>query len=31
MAEWIPTIKDKEMRNALWWLLQNPWGWGPDE
>jgi hypothetical protein len=28
MAGWIPTIKDKEMRNALWWLLQNPWGWG---
>ena len=31
MADWIPSIKDEEMRKALWWLLQNPWGWGPEE
>ncbi len=31
MAEWITSLKDVEMQNALWWLLANPWGWGEKE
>jgi len=30
MKPWIATIKDKEMRAALTWLLEHPWG-GPKE
>jgi hypothetical protein len=28
MRKWIATIKDAEMRKALTWLLENPWGGG---
>jgi hypothetical protein len=31
MKKWIATIKDAEMRKALTWLLENPWGTGKDE
>jgi hypothetical protein len=31
MKTWIATIKDAEMRKALTWLLNNPWGTGPKE
>jgi hypothetical protein len=31
MKAWIDTIKDAEMRKALTWLLEHPWGTGPVE
>jgi hypothetical protein len=31
MRTWIATIKDAEMRKALTWLLNNPWGTEPNE
>ncbi len=31
MKAWIGTIKDAEMREALTWLLENPWGTGPEK
>ena len=31
MKAWIATLKDAEMRKALTWLLQHPWGGGPKE
>ena len=31
MKAWIATQKDAEMRKALTWLLQHPWGTGPKE
>jgi hypothetical protein len=29
MEKWISTLEDKEMRKALTWLLEHPWGDGP--
>ena len=29
MKEWIGTIKEADMRKALTWLLDHPWGTGP--
>jgi hypothetical protein len=31
MKAWIATLNDAEMRKALTWLLQHPWGTGPTE
>jgi hypothetical protein len=31
MKAWIGTLQDAEMRKALTWLLQHPWGTGPKE
>ncbi|MEZ0274073.1 MAG: hypothetical protein ACAH88_04155 [Roseimicrobium sp.] len=31
MKAWLATMKDKEMRTALTWLLENPWGTGPEK
>ena len=31
MKTWIATLDDAEMRKALTWLLQHPWGNGPKE
>jgi hypothetical protein len=31
MRAWLATMKDKEMRTALTWLLENPWGTGSAE
>jgi hypothetical protein len=31
MRAWLTTMKDKEMRAALTWLLENPWGTGPEK
>ena len=29
MKAWIATIKEPDMRKALTWLLEHPWGTGP--
>ena len=29
MKAWIATIKEADMRKALTWLLEHPWGTGP--
>ncbi|MDQ3565878.1 MAG: hypothetical protein M3436_17840 [Pseudomonadota bacterium] len=31
MRKWIATVNDAEMRKALTWLLENPWGTGEEE
>jgi hypothetical protein len=31
MKAWLATMKDAEMREALTWLLENPWGTGDPE
>jgi hypothetical protein len=31
MKAWIGTLKDAEIRKALTWLLEHPWGMGPEE
>ena len=31
MKAWIGTIKEADMRKALTWLLEHPWGTGPKE
>lgn len=31
MKAWLSTMKDAEVRTALTWLLENPWGTGPEE
>ena len=31
MKAWIGTLEDAEMRKALTWLLEHPWGTGPEE
>ena len=31
MKAWIATLQDAEMRKALTWLLDHPWGTGPTE
>jgi hypothetical protein len=31
MKAWIATIKEADMRKALTWLLEHPWGTGPKE
>ncbi|QIF01674.1 hypothetical protein [Roseimicrobium sp. ORNL1] len=31
MKTWIATLKEEDLRKALTWLLENPWGTGPEE
>jgi hypothetical protein len=31
MKKWIATLDDAEMRKALTWLLEHPWGIGSAE
>jgi hypothetical protein len=31
MKAWIGTLKDEDLRTALTWLAENPWGTGPEE
>jgi hypothetical protein len=31
MKAWIATLKEEDLRKSLTWLLENPWGTGPEE
>lgn len=31
MKAWIGTLKEEDLRTALTWLAENPWGTGPEE
>lgn len=31
MKIWIATLKEKDLRTALTWLVENPWGTGHEE
>lgn len=31
MKTWIATLKEEDLRKSLTWLLENPWGTGPEE
>ena len=31
MRKWISGLEDPEMRQALTWMVENPWGWDSPE